>query len=148
MTEVEQPPATVSAFALTVAGGAFDDFWAKTARRLYGKMNMRSRKELLSLVRERAAQRILYLPHAAKQMMRPDRMISPFEIRGVIDGGEIIEDYPDDVRGHSCLMLGRGDAERPLHVVCAPKEDYLGIITAYIPTVENWEEGFSVRVRK
>jgi len=103
---------------------------------------------LLSLVREKAAQRILYLPHAARQMMRPGPMISPMEIRGVIQRGEIIEDYPEDVRGHSCLMLGIGDGERPLHVLCAPKDDYLAIITAYIPTVENWHEGFRVRIRK
>ncbi|MEW6262899.1 MAG: DUF4258 domain-containing protein [Thermodesulfobacteriota bacterium] len=109
---------------------------------------MRNRKELLSLVREKAARRILYLPHAARQMMRSERMISPAEVRGVIDRGEIIEDYPDDVRGHSCLMLGAGDDERALHVVCTPKEDYLAIITAYLPTVENWQEGFRLRVRK
>ncbi|MBI4721129.1 MAG: DUF4258 domain-containing protein [Chitinivibrionia bacterium] len=109
---------------------------------------MRRRKELLLLVREKAERRILYSPHAARQMMRPDRMISPGEIRGVIEGGEIIEDYPDDVRGHSCLILGAGDGERTLHVVCAPKEDYLAIITAYIPTVDNWQEGFRVRIKK
>jgi hypothetical protein len=109
---------------------------------------MRNRTELLSLVREKAAQRILYLPHATRQMMRPDRMISPSEIRGVIDKGEIIEDYPDDVRGHSCLILGIGEGERPLHVACAPKDEYLAIITAYIPTVENWQECFRVRIRK
>ena len=75
-------------------------------------------------------------------------MISTMEIRRVIDEGQIIEDYPDDVRGPSCLILGKGDADRPLHVVCTPKEDYLVIITAYIPTVENWDEGFTVRRRK
>lgn len=109
---------------------------------------MKKRTELLSLVREKAAQRILFLPHAARQMMRPDPMISPQEVRGVIDRGEILEDYPDDVRGHSCLILGIGDGERPLHVVCAPKDHYLAIITAYIPTGENWREGFRVRIKK
>jgi len=126
----------------------FDDSLTATAFSSGGMENMRNRSELLSLVREKAVQRILYLPHAARQMMRPDRMISPREIRGVIDGGEIIEDYPDDVRGHSCLILGTGDGERPLHVVCAPKDGYLAVITAYIPTEENWQAGFRVRVRK
>jgi len=29
---------------------------------------------------------------------------------------------------------------RPVHVVCTPKEDYLAIITAYIPSMEEWDE--------
>ena len=100
------------------------------------------------MIRKRGRERILYLPHAARQMTRPDRMISTPEIRRVIDEGEIIEDYPDDVRGRSCLILGKGDADRPLHVVCTPKDEYLAIITAYVPTRENWEEGFMVRRKK
>ncbi|MDQ3918414.1 MAG: DUF4258 domain-containing protein [Acidobacteriota bacterium] len=35
-------------------------------------------------------------------MSRPDRLITTAEIRRVIERGEIIEDYPEDVRGHSC----------------------------------------------
>ena len=35
-------------------------------------------------------------------------MISVEEIRQVINNGSIIEDYPEDPRGHSCLMLGLG----------------------------------------
>ena len=60
-------------------------------------------------------------------------MISTGEIRDVIERGEIIENHPEDARGHSCLMLGRGEFKRPIHIVCAHKEDYLAIITAYIP---------------
>jgi len=81
-------------------------------------------------------------------MMRPDRLISPLEIKRVIDNGEIIEDYPDDTRGHSCLIFGKGHAERPVHVVCTPKDDYLAIITAYIPTTHNWEKGFRMRKKR
>ena len=39
--------------------------------------------------------------------------------------GEIIEDYPEDTGGHSCLILGRGGDGRPIHIVCAPKDEYL-----------------------
>ena len=39
----------------------------------------------------------------------------------------MIEDYPEDVRGHSCLILGRGNHDRPIHVVCSPKDGYLAI---------------------
>lgn len=78
-------------------------------------------------------------------MNRPERMINTGEIRKVIEQGGIIENYPDDARGHSCLMLGRGDADRPVHVVCAPREDYLAIITAYIPGKPEWSEDFKIR---
>lgn len=56
--------------------------------------------------------RIVYLPHAVRQMSRPDRMISTAEISSVVQGGELIEDYPEDQRGHSGLILGFGDANR------------------------------------
>ena len=75
-------------------------------------------------------------------------MISTLEVRKVIFEGEIIEDYPDDARGHSCLMLGYGDENRALHVVCAPKDEYLAIITTYVPDEEQWDEGFKNRRKK
>ena len=75
-------------------------------------------------------------------------MISTSEVRKVIFEGEIIEDYPLDARGHSCLMLGHGEAGRTLHVVCAPKDEYLAIITAYNPNEDQWDYGFKARRKK
>lgn len=98
-------------------------------------------------VREAAAKRIPYLPHALYQMNAPDRMISPDEVRAVVLCGEVIEDYPEDARGHSCLMLGWGHMGRPVHVVCAPKKDYLAIITAYLPSEDYWEPDWRTRKR-
>ena len=72
-------------------------------------------------------------------------MISTDEVSAVIEHGEVIENYPEDARGHSCLLLGRGVKGRPLHVVCSPKEDYLAIITAYLPDENEWADGFIVR---
>ena len=89
--------------------------------------------------------RILYLPHAIRQMSRLDRMISPEDIRAVLENGEIIEDYSTDPRGHSCLMYHYNIGGRPIHVVCAPKEDYLAIITAYIPSLDEWDTTFKKR---
>lgn len=45
-------------------------------------------------------------------------------------------------------MLGYGDEERALHVVCAPKDEYLAIITTYVPDEEQWDEGFKNRRKK
>jgi len=102
--------------------------------------------EIAARVLAAARKRILFLPHAVRQMIRADRMISSAEVRSVIKQGKVIEDYPEDPRGHSCLMLGPGENERPIHIVCAPKDDYLAIITAYLPDPDEWSEGFSVRV--
>jgi len=102
-------------------------------------------KDILDRVREAAAKRILFLPHAVNQMNASDRMISTQEVRAVIFSGTVIEDYPEDVRGHSCLMLGWGDGSRPVHVVCAPKRDYLAVITTYLPDAERWESGWETR---
>ena len=57
-------------------------------------------------VREAGARRLLFLPHAIRQMNKPERMISAAEVREVVLQGEVIEDYPEDARGHSCLLTG------------------------------------------
>lgn len=101
--------------------------------------------EILTLVRNAAKKKVLFLTHAVRQMSRIDRMISAFEVRQVIEKGEIIEDYPGDVRGHSCLILGYGYNNRPIHIVCSPKEDYLSVITAYLPNAVQWEDNFRKR---
>lgn len=101
--------------------------------------------EFLKLVRQKAEEKLLFLPHASRQMMRPDRMISTAEVRKVIFEGEIIEDYPEDARGHSCLILGYGEGERSLHVVCSPKDEYLAVITAYVPNTDQWVDDFKSR---
>lgn len=101
--------------------------------------------DIVECVRRSATKKILVLPHAAKQMLRPDRMITMEEVRHVTKQGELIEDYPEDVRGHSCLLIGYGYNARPIHVVCSPKDDYLAIITVYLPNVDQWEDDFRKR---
>ncbi|MGB7207335.1 MAG: DUF4258 domain-containing protein [Pyrinomonadaceae bacterium] len=101
---------------------------------------------MLFAVRAAADKRILFLPHAVRQMARPDRMITTADIRSVIFDGEIIEDYPEDARGHSCLMLGFDDGIRAIHLVCSPKDEYLAVITAYLPDEAEWSKDFRVRL--
>jgi hypothetical protein len=98
-------------------------------------------------MRRAAARKILFLPHALRQMSRPERMISTGEVRRVVESGELIEDYPEDVRGHSCLILGHGSDNRPIHVVCSPKHEYLTVITAYLPSPDEWESDLKTRKR-
>ncbi len=102
--------------------------------------------DILIRVRTAAAKRLLFLPHAIRQMSRPDRMITSAEVEAVVTAGEVVEDYLEDVRGHSCLLLGDAGTERPIHVVCAPKDEYLAIITAYLPDPAQWTADFKQRV--
>jgi len=74
-------------------------------------------------------------------------MISPADVRKVVEEGEVIEDYPEDTRGHSCLILGWARDGRPIHIVCAPKEEYLAIITVYVPDKTQWSRDFRRRIR-
>ena len=47
----------------------------------------------------------------------------------------------------SCLLLGAGQDGRRIHVVCAPREDYLAVITAYLPDAGEWSDDFRTRVK-
>lgn len=91
-----------------------------------------------------ARKKILFLPHAIKQMSHPERMITADEIKETVLTGEIIEEYPDDRRGESCLVF-RVAQNRPIHVVCSPKAEYLAIITAYLPAADQWSSDYKVR---
>jgi hypothetical protein len=96
-------------------------------------------------VRHATEKRILYLPHALDEMNAPAELITADDVQAVIFKDDIVEDYPEDVRGHSCLMLGHGTEGRPIHVVCSPKEDYLAIITVYLPDARRWETDWKTR---
>lgn len=101
--------------------------------------------DILARVHQAATKEVLYLPHALRQMARPQRRIRRPKIEMVIWRGIVIEDYPEDVRGHSCLLMGNGEEGRAVHVVCAPKADYLAIITAYLPDARRWDASFQRR---
>ena len=63
------------------------------------------------------------------------------QIEKVLLEGEIIEDYPNDPRGQSCLIFGYGNEGSPIHIVCGKtKQDNLRIITVYIPTFPKWKD--------
>ena len=57
---------------------------------------------------------------------------------------EVIEDYPEDPRGTSCLVLGFTSSARPIHVQLTHPPG-VAVITAYESDPEQWED---FRVRK
>ena len=81
--------------------------------------------------------------HAVDQSIL--RHISVQELREAIASGEVIEDYPDDKYGPSCLVFGFTLADRPIHVQCSyPTRPLLKIITLYEPDPNLWID-FKVR---
>ena len=81
--------------------------------------------------------------HAVDQSVL--RQISVQELREVIADGEIIEDYPEDKYGPSCLVLGFTRAGRPLHIQSSyPSRPLVKIITLYEPDPAEWID-FRVR---
>ena len=69
------------------------------------------------------------------------RRISLNEIRQAIASGEVIEDYPDDKYGPSCLISGYILERRPLHVQCSyPTRPMVKVITVYQPDPTLWTD--------
>jgi len=87
--------------------------------------------------------RFEFSKHAVDQSIL--RHISVQEIREAIAVGEVIEDYPEDKYGPSCLILGFTLTGRPLHIQCSyPSRPLVKIITLYEPEPQTWID-FRVR---
>ncbi|MES2606431.1 MAG: DUF4258 domain-containing protein [Pseudomonadota bacterium] len=60
--------------------------------------------------------------------------------QALINPSELIEDYPDDKYGPSCLLLGFTDKGRALHIQCShPERPLVKIVTLYEPDPNAWE---------
>ena len=77
-----------------------------------------------------------------------ERSISPNQVKSSILAGEIIEDYPDDKYGPSCLIYGVTGEGKILHVQCSVEPVW--IVTAYDPTLhpEEWDREYKRRRKK
>jgi hypothetical protein len=96
-------------------------------------------------IREKILDRRYAISFSHTEKMRL-RKIALDEIEDAILNGEIIEPYPEDPRGPSCLIFGYSHQNRPLHVLCgnlSGKE--LLIITAYEPDRKEWEIDLKTR---
>ena len=93
-----------------------------------------------------AASLFEFSKHAVDQSIL--RNIGVQEIRDAIEGGEIIEDYPDDKYGPSCLIYGMTSENRPLHIQWRyPSRPFIKIVTLYEPDETLWTD-FRVRKRQ
>jgi hypothetical protein len=67
------------------------------------------------------------------------RRISVQEVREAVAVADLIEDYPEDKYGPSCLLFGRTKAGRALHIQCSyPMRSLIKIITLYEPDAALW----------
>ncbi len=79
------------------------------------------------------------------QQERLDEDLDVREVEEVIARSEILEQYPTDPRGESCLVLGYARG-RPMHAVVGwagwkeREERALRIITLYVPRPPKWED--------
>ena len=78
--------------------------------------------------------------HAVDQSILRNIEIKEIE-QAIQNESEIIEDYPDDKYGPSCLIFGFTGKKRPLHILCSyPDRDLIKIITLYEPDPNLWED--------
>jgi hypothetical protein len=77
--------------------------------------------------------------HAEKEREADHITVQVIEEAILSERCELIEDYPTDPRGPSCLMLGFTKAELPIHMVCGHlyEPEFL-VITIYRPDPAQW----------
>ena len=75
--------------------------------------------------------------HAERE--RHADLITIAEFEQAAESCEVIEDYPTDPRGASCLILGYTTTGDPLHIVCGlSTPEAVIIITIYRPDPGEW----------
>jgi hypothetical protein len=103
-------------------------------------------KELIDAIRYKVNQnQYEFSKHAVDRMML--RHINVAEVCEAVANCELIEDYPQDKYGPSCLILGFTNlGGRPLHIQCSyPSRSLIKIVTVDEPDPEEW---INFKVRK
>jgi hypothetical protein len=87
---------------------------------------------------------IIFRIHAIQRMF--ERRVSVGNVRQVLESGEMIENYSDEMPAPGGLVLGK-HGKCPLHVVMAENTEAneLVVITAYEPDTRQWKPGFRNR---
>jgi hypothetical protein len=93
-----------------------------------------------------AAELVDYSQHAVDESIL--RHIPVADVHAAVLTGEIIEDYPQDKYGPSCLVLGFARDGRPLHVHCThPWRERLKVFILYWPDPSLWVDSRTRRQR-
>ena len=103
-------------------------------------------KSVIDSVRMLAADRSVRVSIHARREMDEDRVGTDDMLHAIaLPSSEMIEDYPDDPRGHSMLVLAWTNALEPIPVCCAVHEETLIIITVYRPSETRWHQDWRTR---
>lgn len=86
--------------------------------------------------------KIKWTLHALKRIR--ERKISSNTVINAIIHGEAITYYHDDKPFPSYLIFN-GIEDSPIHVVASTDSSTVYVITAYIPTLDDWEDDFKTR---
>jgi hypothetical protein len=99
---------------------------------------------ILEIRRKVAENQFEFSKHAVDQSLL--RQIRVEEIKEAIANGQVIEYYPDDKYGASCLIFGWTQTQRPIHIQCSyPSRPLIKIITLYEPNPKRWNNDFTQR---
>lgn len=99
----------------------------------------------INLIRRAVARNGYEISQHAERERRNDSL-SLADIENAIRTGEVVEEYPDDPRGASCLVFGWAEDGRPVHLVIGflPCE-WVRVITVYVPDPMKWESDWKTR---
>jgi len=106
--------------------------------------------EMQKVIREKGMAGLYRLTlHAEKERLMDQ--LTTDHIEQALSTAEVIEDYPEDKRGHSCLVLG-WSSSGPVHLVIGGLEGggqaELVVITIYRPDLSQWEADWRTRKEK
>ena len=97
-------------------------------------------REMIEHLQARVREKKYQLTSHAEREREADR-ITQREIEEAMlsEDSEVLEDYPSNPRGHSCLILGFTKGNLPIHMVCGHlREEEFLVITIYRPDPEQW----------
>jgi len=87
---------------------------------------------------------VRFTRHAFERLF--DRAIPPDAVLRIVEEGEVIASYPEDLPFPSVLILGF-EGGRPLHVVVAKdlQSGLCFVVTVYSPDPDLWSDDFRTR---
>jgi Domain of unknown function (DUF4258) len=118
-------------------------YFAKTAF-ITSRYNSGMPKPIEEICQKITEDQFEFSKHAVDQSIL--RGIRVQEIIEAITNGQVIESYPDDKYGPSCLVSGITQAKRNIHIQCSyPSRPLIKIITLYEPNLTQWQKNFTKR---
>ncbi len=92
----------------------------------------------INFIKEQIEKQLYTLSLHADEERIADKL-SINELENILVNCKIIEEYPTDPRGESCLVVGILENNIPVHVVCGKNRNgNLVIITVYLPKMPKW----------